>query len=71
MVQENEWRKKRLITGMSALKYAKVLGVSICTVYNWELGKTSPRKGIVRQRMDALESLFNNLLTDKDFLLKK
>ena len=31
--------------GFSAANYAKLVGVSELTIYNWELGKTRPRKG--------------------------
>lgn len=35
-------QRKRL--GLSADKYAKLVGVSALTVYSWEAGKTKPRK---------------------------
>ena len=35
-------QRKRL--GLSAADYAKLVGVSSLTIYNWESGKTRPRK---------------------------
>ena len=35
-------QRKRL--GLSAEKYAKLVGVSALTIYSWESGKTKPRK---------------------------
>jgi DNA-binding transcriptional regulator YiaG len=35
-------QRKRL--GLSAEKYAKLVGVSALTIYSWEAGKTKPRK---------------------------
>lgn len=36
-------QRKRL--GLSAADYGKLVGVSALTVYNWESGKSKPRKG--------------------------
>ena len=41
-------QRKRL--GLSAEKYAKLVGVSALTIYSWEAGKTKPRKA----QLDAL-----------------
>jgi DNA-binding transcriptional regulator YiaG len=41
-------QRKRL--GLSAEKYAKLVGVSSLTIYSWESGKTKPRKA----QFDAL-----------------
>jgi DNA-binding transcriptional regulator YiaG len=37
-------KAQRRRTGLSAADYAKIVGVSALTVYNWESGKTRPRK---------------------------
>ena len=37
-------RAQRERTGLSAADYAKLVGVSALTIYNWEQGKTRPRK---------------------------
>jgi len=37
-------RAQRERIGLSAANYAKLVGVSPLTIYNWELGKTRPRK---------------------------
>lgn len=41
-------QRKRL--GLSAEKYAKLVGVSSLTIYSWEAGKSKPRKA----QFDAL-----------------
>jgi len=38
-------KAQRRRTGLSAEGYARLLGVSPLTVYNWENGKTRPRNG--------------------------
>lgn len=45
-------RKK---AGLSALKYAKLLGVSPLSVYKWERGQTRPRQA----QLEAIASLRN------------
>jgi DNA-binding transcriptional regulator YiaG len=35
---------QRRKTGLSAADYARLVGVSALTIYNWEQGKTRPRK---------------------------
>lgn len=37
-------RAQRERLGLSAADYAKLVGVSSLTIYNWELGKTRPRQ---------------------------
>lgn len=38
-------RAQRRRTGLSAADYAKLVGVSPLTIYNWEHNKTRPRRG--------------------------
>jgi ribosome-binding protein aMBF1 (putative translation factor) len=38
-------RSQRRKTGLSAADYARLVGVSALTIYNWEQGKSRPRKG--------------------------
>lgn len=38
-------RAQRQRTGLSAADYAKLIGVTPLTVYNWEHGKSRPRQG--------------------------
>jgi DNA-binding transcriptional regulator YiaG len=38
-------KAQRRRTGLSAADYAKLIGVSPLTVYNWEQNKTRPRQG--------------------------
>jgi DNA-binding transcriptional regulator YiaG len=37
-------KAQRRRTGLSATDYARLVGVSALTIYNWEQGKTRPRK---------------------------
>ena len=37
-------KAQRRMTGLSAADYAKLVGVSGLTIYNWEAGKSKPRK---------------------------
>jgi transcriptional regulator with XRE-family HTH domain len=37
-------KAQRERTGLSAADYAKLVGVSALTIYNWEQGKTRPRQ---------------------------
>ncbi len=37
-------KAQRERTGLSAADYAKLVGVSMVTIYNWEAGKSRPRK---------------------------
>jgi DNA-binding transcriptional regulator YiaG len=46
-------KSQRAKTGLSAASYAKLVGVSALTVYNWENGKTKPRK----EQLTALVAL--------------
>jgi DNA-binding transcriptional regulator YiaG len=38
-------RAQRRRTGLAAAEYAKLVGVSPLTIYNWEQGKSRPRQG--------------------------
>jgi DNA-binding transcriptional regulator YiaG len=38
-------KAQRRRTGLSAADYAKLVGVSPLTIYNWEHGKSRPRGG--------------------------
>ena len=38
-------KSQRHRTGLSAADYAKLVGVSPLTIYNWEHGKSRPRRG--------------------------
>jgi DNA-binding transcriptional regulator YiaG len=46
-------KAQRAKTGLSAADYAKLVGVSALTIYNWENGKSRPRK----EQFAALASL--------------
>jgi DNA-binding transcriptional regulator YiaG len=61
---------QRRKTGLSAADYARLVGVSALTIYNWEQGKTRPRKeqlaalvalrGIGKREAHAKLDLLNN-----------
>jgi DNA-binding transcriptional regulator YiaG len=46
-------KAQRRRTGLSAADYARLVGVSPLTIYNWEQGKTRPRK----EQLSALVGL--------------
>ena len=46
-------KAQRAKSGLSAADYAKLIGVSPLTIYNWEHGKTKPRK----EQLTALVAL--------------
>jgi DNA-binding transcriptional regulator YiaG len=49
-------RAQRRRTGLSAADYAKLVGVSPLTIYNWEQGKSRPRNGQF-QKLVAIRGL--------------
>ncbi len=61
---------QRRKTGLSAADYARLVGVSALTIYNWEQGKTRPRqeqlaalvalRGIGKREAQAKLELLNN-----------
>lgn len=62
-------RELRRKTGMSARKFAKVIGSNTCSVYNWEQGKTSPRNKKIYSRINALIAFIERLEKNPDLLL--
>ncbi len=63
-------KSQRRRTGLSAADYAKLVGVSPLTIYNWEQGKSRPRReqfaalvalrGIGKREAQARLSTFSN-----------
>ena len=45
IVSARSVKAQRRRTGLSAADYAKLIGVSPLTVYNWENNKSQPRNG--------------------------
>lgn len=60
--------RKRL--DISAIKFAKLIGSNMSSVYNWEHGYTSPRNPIIWKRIEKLVDLFEELERNPDALLK-
>lgn len=65
-----EMRNMRKSTGLSAREFAKCIGVSLCTVYDWERGIYSTRSKKLKDRIDTLVSVFTKLKSDPDYLVK-
>lgn len=65
----NKIRELRKKTGLSAKKFAKVIGSNTCSVYNWEQGRTSPRDKKIYSRINALIEFFEKIEKNPDLLL--
>lgn len=70
MDRSKEIKNKRKAIGFSASKFAKYIGVSLCSVYHWENGLSSPRYKIVDDRINALFSVCSSLKRDPNYLIK-
>lgn len=51
----DEVRKIRNEVGLSQRELAEKIGVSVNSISNWETGKTSPRRGSVRNLVELVE----------------
>jgi DNA-binding transcriptional regulator YiaG len=60
--------RKRL--GISAVKFAKLIGSNMSSVYNWEHGYTSPANEKLWKRIYKLVELFERIENNPDVLLK-
>jgi DNA-binding transcriptional regulator YiaG len=60
---------ERRRAGLSAADFAKLVGVTLFTVYNWEHGKSLPRNGQV-QTLAALLGLCEREATAKMAMLR-
>lgn len=67
----NKIRELRKKIGLTAKMIAELIGTNICSIYNWEQGKTNPRYSVLLERMNALYDLFEKLRKDPDYLLRK
>lgn len=56
---------------ISAMKFAKLIGSNMSSVYNWEHGYTSPRNPKIWKRIAKLVELFEELEKNPDFLINK
>lgn len=64
-------RKYRKRIGLSAAKFARVIGSNTCSVYNWEQGKTHPSNHQIIYRIKALDLMFNMLTENPDLLVEQ
>lgn len=62
-----EYRKK---LGLSAEKFAKLIGSNTCSVYNWEKGRTHPKYPVIWQRILKLCDLFKKIEENPDYLIE-
>ncbi len=62
-------KSQRRRLGLSAMNYAKLVGVSPITVYNWEQGKTRPQKAQLA-RLVAVRGIGKREALEKIELLK-
>jgi len=54
---------------LSAKKFAKLIGSNMCSVYNWEKGRSSPRNPIIWKRIHRLIEWFAEIEKNPDKLL--
>jgi DNA-binding transcriptional regulator YiaG len=57
----NSYRERRYKTGLNVDTFAKIIGSNVCSVYNWERGKTHPRNTETEKNIDYLVDLIENL----------
>lgn len=65
-----DFRKFRRVMGVSARALAKLLGSNVCSIYNFEKGRTSPRGELIEKRAYALQKVIQSILLDPDYLVK-
>ena len=70
VVRENI-RKYRKRIGLSATKFAQVIGSNTCSVYNWEQEKTHPANRQIIYRIKALDIMFKMLYENPDLLVEQ
>lgn len=67
----NEIKEIRHATGLPANVFARLIGSNVCSIYNFEAGRTSPRYPHTIKRAKALLRLFNCLENNPDFIIEK
>jgi DNA-binding transcriptional regulator YiaG len=63
-MEMNSYRERRYKTGLNVRTFAKIIGSNVCSVYNWEQGKTSPRYPETEKNIDYLVDLIEKLKKD-------
>ena len=62
-----EYRKK---LGLSAERFARMIGSNTCSVYNWEKGRTRPKYPVIWKRVFKLCELFKKIEENPDYLIE-
>ena len=62
----NNFRRARLIQGMTQAELANALGVSTVTVCKWELGRGLPKAKRLKEVADALHTTVSDLLNEPE-----
>lgn len=57
----NSYRERRYKTGLNVKTFADIIGSNVCSVYNWERGKTHPRNPETEKNIDYLVDLIEYL----------
>lgn len=57
----NSYRERRYKTGLNVRTFSKIIGSNMCSVYNWERGKTHPRNPETEKNINYLVDLIENL----------
>ena len=61
----NQFRRARLIQGMTQAEVASELGVSIVAVNKWENGRTMPKAKRLKQIAEVLSTTVEKLLENE------
>lgn len=65
-----EIRNLRKKLGLSARKFAKLIGSNTSSVYNWDNGRSTPRNKEIHERIKVLCELFDRLEKEPNYLIK-
>lgn len=60
----NNFKRNRLLAGMTQADLAEKLGVSAVTVHKWESGESMPRAKRLKEIAEAMGTTVSNLLEE-------
>lgn len=60
----NNFKRNRLLAGMTQADLAEKLGVSTVTVHKWESGESLPRAKRLKEIAEAMGTTVSNLLEE-------